>query len=207
MPAMKPFSTFALCFVMFVISAEWPGMAQEDGERAHVTVKNPASLSASQANRIYDELKERLSERYAMSKLEITSGYQSWPRYNSTPYLSSTHGQRFINSYANALGKDYGKIKGNARYPVGTVFAKDSITVRSEGKIFPGALFVMEKLKAGANSETADWRYVMVIPDGSIFGDTIGDEPELVKYCHACHEAKANADYVFYVPRKYRIRP
>ena len=37
------------------------------------------------------------------------------------------------------------------------------MTVTDEGKIYPGAMFVMEKLAQGANPETADWRYIMVL--------------------------------------------
>lgn len=204
---MKHLSTPMLCLLMLMTPAVTATLAQEDGERAHVTVENPARLSPAEANRIYVQLKARLAQQYAVSKLNIVSGYQSWRRYNSSPYLSSTHGQRYINSYANALGSDYGKVRGGQRYPTGTVFAKDSITVTSQGKTFPGALFVMEKLAEGHNAKTGDWRYVMIMPDGSTFGDTLGDEPELVEYCHACHQAKASSDYVFFVPKAYRISP
>ncbi|MEP1208263.1 MAG: cytochrome P460 family protein [Rhizobiaceae bacterium] len=181
--------------------------AQEDAETAHIAVKNPADLSQAEANRIYDALKQTLEERYSIAKLGLIDGYQSWKRYNSAPYLSATHGQRFVNNYANQLGADYGKLGEGETYPAGTIFAKDTITVTEEGKNFPGAILVMEKLAAGKSPPTADWRYVMVIPDGTIFGDTIGDEPELVEYCHACHEAVADDDYVFFVPDDYRISP
>ena len=181
--------------------------AQEDAETAHIEVKNPADLTHAQANHIYDALKQTLDERYAVSNMDLIAGYQSWKRYNSAPYLSATHGQRFVNNYANQQGRDYGRLKSGEYYPPGTVFAKDTITVTDEGKNFPGAMFVMEKLAAGQSPETADWRYVMVIPDGSVFGDTIGEEPELVEYCHACHIARASRDYVFFVPKDYRILP
>ena len=180
-------------------------LAQDNAETAHIAVENPADLNHADANAIYDKLKAKLDELYAPADLDLIDGYQSWKRYNSAPYISATHGQRFVNSYANAIGKEYGKLKGEQRYPVGTVFAKDTITVTDTGKNFPGAMFVMEKLAPGTSPDTADWRYVMVIPDGSIFGDTVGDEPELVEYCHACHVAKANRDYVFYVPEAYRL--
>ena len=180
-------------------------LAQESAETAHVAVENPAELSQDEANAIYDTLKQKLDELYAPAQLNPIKDYQSWKRYNSAPYISATHGQRFVNNYVNEIGKDYGKLKDNEKYPVGTVLAKDSITVTDTGQTFPGAMFVMEKLAAGTSPETADWRYVMVIPDGSIFGDTIGDEPELVEYCHACHTAEADRDYIFYIPKDYRV--
>lgn len=179
--------------------------AQDTAETAHVAVENPADLSQQQANAIYDALKERMDALYAPADLDLIKGYQTWKRYNSAPYISATHGQRFVNNFVNEIGKDYGKLKSGERYPVGTVLAKDSITVTDDSKRFPGAMFVMEKLPEGRSPATADWRYVMVIPDGSVFGDTIGDEPELVEYCHVCHEAVADDDYVFYIPEEYRL--
>ena len=192
---------------MILLLAGVASSAQEDAETAHIAVENPADLSQDEANRIYDTLKQALADGYAPAKMKLIENYQDWKRYNSAPYLSATHGQRFVNSYANDLGGNYGRLKPGETYPAGTVFAKDTITVTDEGKNFPGAMFVMEKLPAGKSPDTADWRYVMVIPDGSIFGDTVGDEPELVEYCHACHEAKADDDYVFYVPEEYRVSP
>ena len=180
-------------------------LAQDTAETAHVAVENPAELTQEQANAIYDELKARLDALYAPADLDLIKNYQSWKRYNTAPYISATHGQRFVNNFVNEIGSDYGKLKSGERYPVGTVLAKDSITVTDDGKTFPGAMFVMEKLPEGRSPETADWRYVMVIPDGSVFGDTIGDEPELVEYCHVCHEAVADDDYVFYIPEDYRL--
>ncbi len=194
-----------LCLGLFLSLATHPSLAQEDAETAHIAVKNPADLSHQEANKIYDALKATLDERYSVSNMELIAGYQDWKRYNSAPYLSATHGQRFVNNYANDLGHDYGKLKNGQVYPPGTVFAKDTITVTSEGKTFPGAMFVMKKLAPGTNPDTADWRYVMVIPDGTVFGDTTGDEPELVDYCHACHISRANRDYVFYIPKDYRL--
>ena len=194
----------ALCLGLLPYLLTYPSHAQEDAETAHIAVKNPADLSHQQANQIYDALKATLDERYSVSNMDLIAGYQDWKRYNSAPYPSATHGRRFVNNYANDLGRDYGKLKRGQKYPPGTIFAKDTITVTSEGKTFPGAMFVMQKLDPGSNPKTADWRYVMVIPDGTVFGDTIGDEPELVDYCHACHISRANRDNIFYVPKDYR---
>jgi hypothetical protein len=201
----KLFIQSTLLVVLSILAVVHHALAQEDGEKAHIAVENPADLVPIEADRIYEELKQQLVDGYAVADMKVIDGYQAWKRYNSTPYLSSTHGQRFVNNYANETASNYGQLGAGERYPVGTVLAKDSITVTTEGKVFPGALFVMEKLKRGGNPDTADWRYVMIIPDGSIFGDTLGDEPELVEYCHACHRARAKDDYVFFVPGDYRI--
>ncbi|MFK5980998.1 MAG: cytochrome P460 family protein [Rhizobiaceae bacterium] len=194
------YSTFAFVFTLLAYNSE----AQEVLD-AHLAIKNPARLTAVEINKVYDELKGRMAGGYKLAKLPILKNYQSWKRYNSEPYLSATHGQRYVNNYANGLVDNYGKLKNGETYPVGTVFAKDSITVTKQKEIYLGAMFVMEKLTKGKSPETADWRYVMVLPDGSMFGDTTGDEAESVEYCHACHIQKSRDDFVFFVPEKYRV--
>jgi len=180
--------------------------AQEDVQSAHLAVKNPAQLTPDEANTIYDGLKSELAERYALSGEDSIVGYQSWKLYNIAPYLSSTHGRRYINSYANDLGKDYGNLASEETYPEGTVFAKDSMTVTETRDVFPAALFVMEKLKAGTSPEFADWRYYMVLPDGSVFADSTGNSPDGAVYCHECHSVVAEEDYVFFVLKKHRLQ-
>ncbi len=192
----------AMAHIMILDAA----IAQETVESGHIAVETPATLSPDEANQIYDELRKRMSTGYAIAGLPIIKDYQFWKRYNSSPYLSATHGQRFVNNFANTKASTYGKLKSGEVYPEGTVFAKDTVTVTSENKIFPGAIFIMEKLAKDANPETADWRYVTVLPDGTLFGDTTGAEPELAQYCHACHQAKAKEDYVFYVPEEFQIK-
>jgi len=152
--------------------------AQETVESGHIAVENPADLSHAEANEIYDELSSRMADGYALAELPIIENYQTWTRYNSAPYLSATHGHRFVNNFANSKAIGYGEL---------------------------AKMFVMEKLAAGAHPETADWRYVMILPDGTTHGDTVGSKPRLVKYCHACHAAKASKDFVFFVPEDYQV--
>lgn len=199
----KATTLIAILWVQSLISTQ----AQETVESGHLAVENPAELSQLQANKIYNKLRKDMAKSYALSRLSVINDYQSWTRYNSAPYLSATHGQRFVNNFANEKAKFYGKLKTGQTYPVGSVFAKDSLTITDGNKIFPGAMFVMEKLAAGSNNETANWRYVVVLPDGTQYGDTTGEEPEQVKYCHACHEAKAKEDYVFFVPKELQLIP
>jgi hypothetical protein len=194
------YSIFAFAFALLVYNAnaqEVPG--------AHLAIKNPAVLNTDEINKVYDQLKERMAGGYDLAKLPILKNYQSWKQYNSEPYNSSTHGKRYVNNYANKLVINYGKLKKGETYPAGTVFAKDTITITEQKKVFPGAMFVMEKLAEGKSPDTRDWRYVMVLPDGSLFGDSMGDEAKAVEYCHACHIQKSRQDYVFFVPDKYRI--
>lgn len=178
-------------------------LAQSDRHDSHIAIDNPADLTNEEGRRIYADLKDRMAASYAMSDMPEIGSYQTWPILNVAPYVSATHGQRYVNNYVNQAAAGYATLKPGERLPAGSVLVKDSITVTDDGRIFPGALFGMEKLAAGASPETADWRYFMVIPDGSIFGDTLGDNPDLMTYCHDCHLAVADRDYTFFIPEEY----
>ena len=181
------------------------GNAQNNDQDAHLAIENPANLSKEDAQAHYKSLSRRMERGYAAAQLDVLLNYQAWPLFNDAPYISATHGQRYVNSYANRMAHNYGTLQEGEVLPVGSVLAKDSMTVTDEGNVHPGALFVMEKLPAGTNPETADWRYIMVMPDGSLFGDTMGFRASEVDYCHVCHEAVADRDYTFYVPEEYRV--
>ncbi len=190
-------------FFSFIMTVT--GLQAQENPGVHLAIKNPAVMDTAEINSVYQQLKMRMASGYGLAKLPILKNYQSWRKYNSEPYLSATHGQRYVNNYANGLVTNYGKLKKGETYPVGSVFAKDTITVTSTRKVFPGAMFIMEKLEPGSSPETRDWRYVMLLPDGSIFGDTKGDAAADVEYCAACHIQKSREDYVFFVPEKFRV--
>lgn len=179
--------------------------AQDPEQDAHLAIENPADLSKEDARAHYKALARRLSRGYAAAQLDEIRNYQSWPLFNDAPYISATHGQRYVNSYANRMAHNYGTLQEGELLPVGSVLAKDSMTVTDEGNIYPGALFGMEKMPEGTSPETADWRYFMVMPDGSLFGDTMGSGANRVAYCHDCHAAVAERDYTFYVPEEFLV--
>ncbi len=194
-----------LCILAVAGFAAKQVAAQSSDEDAHLAIENPAELSKDEALRIYESLQKRMAQGYAAAQLEQLRNYQNWPLFNDAPYVSATHGQRFVNSYANRMAHNYGTLQEGEKLPMGSVLAKDSMTVTDEGNTHPGALFIMEKLAEGASPDTADWRYIMVMPDGSLFGDTMGDRASAVSYCHDCHEAVADRDYTFFVPEEYVV--
>jgi len=173
----------------------------------HFRVANPAILSPMEAETVYRRILEDLLRGYAAARLDMVAGYTRWRRYNRAPYRSAMHGERYVNNYANARAHAYGRLKGGAAMPPGAVITKDSFTVTADGGVFPGPLFVMEKLEPGRAPATSDWRYVMVMPDGSIFGDTLGSNPEGVEFCAACHGLQRTTDGLYFVPPAYRERP
>ena len=172
--------------------------------RRHFRLKDPAKLSGADAERIYAGLKDKMARRYRLSKIPGSDGYQKWKRYNRVPYRSASHGQRYLNNYANQVAGTYGRFEQAGTLPVGSIIAKDSITVSGDGSAVPGALFVMEKMPDGFNHASGNWRYTMIMPDGSIFGTTRGDGTDKVRFCVSCHLAVEHQDHLFFVPKDYR---
>jgi len=187
-----------------------PGPVQpaEDpaGPRRHFRAKNPASLSGEEAERIYGEFKAALEKTYRRSGDPSAIAYQGWTRYNSVPYRSASHGNRFINNFANATAKAYGRYEDAGRLPVGSVIAKDSFTVSDDGTVKPGPLFLMEKMETGFNYVSGNWRYIMVQADGTLFGITKGTGSKKVEFCIGCHLAVEEQDYLHFIPNEYRQR-
>ena len=178
-----------------------------DQPRRHFRVRNPARLDPAAASVIYRDMADDLADVYSLSDEKVAAGYQKWRRYNTSPYLSVTHGQRYVNHYANDLARDYGAFEQSGTLPVGAIIAKDSIAVTEDGKAFAGPLFVMEKMPAGFSNATGDWRYTMIMPDGSLFGVTKGKFSNRVEYCIGCHLARERYDHLYYPPPKFRITP
>ncbi|NNE24470.1 MAG: hypothetical protein HKN11_17860 [Rhizobiales bacterium] len=190
--------------VLAILAVAGVNAAEIDEDGGHLKIEDPARVGDPERVAIYQKMRDQMVGGYALSQYPAAKGYTKWRLYNSAPYLSATHGNRYVNNYANARAGDYGSLAAGARLPAGSVLAKDSFTITSEDKVFPGALFVMEKLADGASPDNADWRYVMIMPDGSLFGDSMGDGAEEMVFCHACHKVKANKDYLYFVPKKYR---
>jgi class 3 adenylate cyclase len=168
---------------------------------------NPADLTSADAITIYDRIKNEISKAYKRSGLKLAEDYTSWTRHNTAPYLSATHGNRFVNNYANAIAKDYANLDKVESLPQGSILAKDSFEVTKDGDVLTGPLALMEKMQPGFNPQSRDWRYTMVLPDGMVFGITSGEGSERVEFCIECHVAAGeDMDHVFYVPERYRVK-
>ena len=173
------------------------------GEDRHILLQAPGQLTAERAEQIYARIAGDAQRGYAMSRDDMATAFPAWARLNRTPYLSATHGNRYVNNYANgvAMAAGYG---GGGEMPAGAVLAKDSFTVTDGGEVFPGALFLMEKLPPAISPGTANWRYWMIMPDGSVLGDSEDDTAAEVRFCHTCHQQVADDDYLFFVPVAFR---
>ena len=88
--------------------------------------------------------------------------------------------------------------------PAGSILVKDSFLAHPDGTLAVGPLFVMEKV-ANFDKRTGNWRYTMVMPDGSVFGVTNGQNAAGMEFCHTCHAIQAaDQDYLFFLPEEFR---
>ena len=172
--------------------------------RRHFRLRSPAKISVQEAERIYRIALQAMVKGYAQAGIASIADYETWERYNSTPYLSSTHGNHLVNNYANGIARNYGLFEKAGKLPVGSVIAKDSFAVTRSGLILLGPVFVMEKMPPGFNYVSGDWRYTMIRPDGVVLGTTGGQNSERVEYCITCHLFRSNQDHLYFIPKKLR---
>lgn len=171
----------------------------------HPNVPFPAELSGVRAESVYQAVKSQLSENYARSSDPVAVAYQSWKRFNKTPYRSPNHGERFVNHYANEAAEAYGKFENVGKLPVGSIVVKDSFVVTEAGELRTGPLFLMEKMGPDFRSEAGNWRFMMIRADGNVFGMTGGTGSENVKFCGECHaKAGPEHEYLFFMPEDAR---
>ena len=74
------------------------------------------------------------------------------------------------------------------------------------GKVNYGPLFIMEKMKKGFNYVSGDWRYIMIMPDGSFMDETNGVDSKRVKYCIGCHLAKEKFYRLYFLTKEFRTK-
>ena len=83
---------------------------------------------------------------------------------------------------------------------VATVMGPEEWSFVAEKHEIPAAV-------AGFNSESGDWRYSMIMPDGSLFGETGGVNAESVDFCIGCHATRSKYDHLFFLPEELRLKP
>lgn len=171
-----------------------------------ISVALAADMTDQEATATYDELRPAMQEKYDKSGDAVAAVYAQWTRFNSAPYISATHGKRYVNNFANDIAAEsYGQYENLTQMPVGSILAKDSFKITKKGKIRPGPLFLMEKMESGFNADSQDWKYWVITPNGKVMGTTGGEKSKKVVFCHACHIAMgANTDSMTFLPKAYR---
>ncbi len=159
-------------------------------------------LDEAKARAIYEGLMPKMQKAYGASGDPVATDYQGWPRFSTAPYKSATHGNRYVQNYADpkAAGA-YGKYEEVGRIPAGGVVAKDSFVVKPDGSVALGPLFVMEKLQAGSSPDTADWKYTLIMPNGQTMAG------KKTRFCAQCHMSATETDSLFFLPEEYRVSP
>ncbi len=171
----------------------------------HMTIADPASLSGDRAEAVYQAIRYQIVQNYSVSGDPVVSAYQSWRRYNTAPYRSGPHGERFVNNYANRSAARYARFEKLGTMPPGAIIVKDSFTVTESGQVMTGPFFLMEKRAPGFNPASNDWLFMMIRPDGGLVGMTRGRGSDNVVFCAACHnKAPAGQDNLYLLPEKVR---
>ncbi len=166
-----------------------------------------AELTDAEAVAAYDCILGELKAAYAKSGNDIAMSYANWPRYSKQAYQSGTHGGRYVQNYANARARAYGAFENAGTMPAGAVLAKDSLAVKPNGRVSVGPLFLMEKMNAGFNADSGDWRYTMIMPNGAMFGTTGGAGSAKMQFCADCHLSVApEVDSMLFMPEEYRAK-
>ncbi len=144
---------------------------------------------------------------YANTGVPATRNWRAWAtQFSSVPYVSATHGGRYVMNYSNTQGaRAYGKYEETTEMPRSSVLIKDSFSVSANGTMSVGPLFLMEKMGPGFSADTGDWRYYMFMPDGSLFGVTGGQNSAGMGFCADCHNAMADNDAMWFLPEEYRV--
>jgi len=60
-------------------------------------------------------------------------------------------------------------------------------------------------MSRGFNKASGNWRYSMIMPDGTVYGTTKGKGAKNVEFCVACHATMGDdQDHLFFMPEEYR---
>lgn len=181
-----------------------PISGSSDAPRRHFRLRLAARVSPQEAERVYNIVAPSMQAGYASSGHPVAKAYKSWRRFNRAPYLSASHGNHYLNNYANDIAGRYGTFEQAGRFPAGSVIAKDSFSIAETGEILLGLLYMMEKMPQGFNHVSGDWRYTAIRPDGTILGQSKGPGAERVEFCIGCHLAREEFDHLYFIPPTFR---
>lgn len=128
---------------------------------------------------------------------EGPSSWDDWKSFNNVspgPWISKTHGQRFVEIYANDIALESYKTPG-APLPVGSILVKPSWENTDGVPGAEGPLFIMEKREAGFAPDSDDWFYAFQWPNppekwAAKIGTNVDwrSPSEKIEYCSDCHD-------------------
>ena len=166
-----------------------------------VTVEDAFDLDEAAINVLYDCLKDKMATGYAKEGDEIGSNYRNWAATATRPAVAGPHGNRLLNTFANDIAAEqYLKFEEEGfEMPVGSVLAKESITVSIKKKAArPGPLFIMTKVGVDEAPDTAGWLYAGLQPNGKVM-------KVKQSFCHDCHVGWEAQDHLGYPLEEVRV--
>lgn len=125
-----------------------------------------------------------------------TDSWANWKGFTNVspgPWLSPTHGKRFVEIYVNDVALE--AYKSGGEMPVGSIVVKPSWENEDGVPGADGPLFVMEKMPAGFAPESEDWFYAFQWQSppekwAAKIGTNVDwrSPSEKVEYCSDCHD-------------------
>ncbi len=145
---------------------------------------------------------------YAKSGLGSAENFMNWDNVATAPCPSATHGGRFVNNYVNGVGAaSYRKYEEAGPAKGWHCAGEGQLPGQCERTEWCGPpVSDAEKMEKGFNAATADWNYIIVMPNGAIGGATGGKNAANVQFCHDCHVAVADQDHMFFLPEEFRAK-
>jgi hypothetical protein len=159
-------------------------------------------LTDAELRALTDCVRPKLVAAFATSESPPARAYGNWRLYSSQPF-GSEHGS-YLEIFANEKAAAFGRFEDAGVLPEGAILAKHHFSVTGDGVIERGPLLMMEKMNAGFDPDTNDWRFRVVAPDGAIAGETKGRNAATFAYCAECHKAGRRQDFLMFVPPQYR---
>lgn len=147
------------------------------------------------------------SPSWLLSDRPEARAFLSWGSVTTGPYISATHGERYVVNLADAAAMPtYSQFEDGSPMPMGGILGKPSFTISETGEARLGPLFLMEKAEEGAFPDTGDWIYTAILPNGSTMGRTGGANSGGMQFCADCHLGVGfETDSMTYLPEEYRI--
>lgn len=193
---MKKITTYLSLVATALLVTTWSGSSYA---AKCVAANAPDELTVEEALAVYECLQPKLRDGYSSGKNQWAKDYVNWGAASTAPAAPGVHSGQYLMTFVNEVGLDtYTKFDGS-ELPIGTVIAKEAFTIKKNKKTKKGPLLFMEKVGLDAAPKTGGWRYSGVKPNGKKL--KVKEEG----FCHACHQAYPQNDFVGYPVEAVRV--
>lgn len=168
---------------------------------ANVTVEDAFDLDEAAVASLYACLQEKMATGYASQGDKTGANYRNWAVTATAPGIAGAHSNRLLLTFANEVAAEqYLKFaEDGVEMPVGSVLAKESITVSIKKKTArPGPLFIMTKVGVEKAPDAGGWLYSALQPNGKVM-------KVKQSFCHDCHIGWQAQDMLAYPLEELRV--